>query len=454
MSTTIRQLFRRIAADTAEAAPRIPNAIDAIGALDHAGRALHRLAEAGLDERAGGSRDLLTADLGTACRAAAHQSGLVFGGGGGELTTCMGAAADLAGRAAFQLGRAERWAMSVEFATAADRCAALAQQVFQHSAADELSGVHRLAALVEQTAAAHPPSALGRAALDRLVPTTELRPAWAGTQVAAEAAAALVAAIDRADDRGGLSLREMRTITATAEVVSAYSAAVVAVLPPDVGEKPWRSTAVAWYVARASTEKFDDGRTNRAADDTDIVRAAQLIQAAIRYDLGPVTELDRAALHARPDLPHVLDELRLVTNQTPVLAGQLGTMARRWAGDGSLHAAARDLPVIDDIPHMRIRKIIADERIRASGPDLSDMRKAIHRAGALSTGLADALNRTADAGPPSQPHLAALYASHVNTPRAEQQLLAAAQETAHALTATRAPFQATTPRPDGPSPGR
>lgn len=457
MAATMQQLFAQIAARTTEGAPRHPTvveAVDALVALDHAGRALHLLAAVGLDYEADGPLEQLTMRLSSACRNPAQYPGLVSGGGG-QLTDRMGAAADLAGTAALQLGRAERWAMTVEFATAADRCAVLAQRLLPHQGAQELTEVHRFAALVERAAAGSPPTALARAALDRLIPTTELRPAWAGTQVAAEAAAALVAAIGRAEDRGGLTLREMRTVTATAEVISSYAAAVVAALPPDKYEKPWRSTAVAWYVVRASTQKFDDGRSTRDIGQTDVVTAAQLIRVAIRHDLGPVTDLDRPALSARPDRPLVLDDLRQVTNQTSVLAEQLAKVAHRWAGDGTLHAAAADLPPMDKMPPVRIRKIIAGERIRATGSDLYDVRKAIHRAGVLSIGLADALNRTPDAAPPTQPNLAALYASRVNTPRAGEQLLAAAQDAERAITAARTPFHVTgSPRPEGPAPGR
>lgn len=70
MATTLQQLFAQIAAQTAEGAPRT-NAVDVIGAPDHAGRALDRLAAVGLDYDADGPLEQVTKHLSSECRSAA-----------------------------------------------------------------------------------------------------------------------------------------------------------------------------------------------------------------------------------------------------------------------------------------------------------------------------------------------------------------------------------------------
>jgi len=447
MATSLQQLFHQIAARTGENAPGgPPSMIDAAGALDHASRALQRLADGGLGAELGGPHEMLAKELSAACRAAGT---LTWRHTGGELTDLMGAAADLAVTDALELGRGQRWAITVEFAAAADHCAALAQRGLRYKAFD-FGEVRRLAKSIERAAQLDPPTPLARAALDRLVPQSELAPAWTGTHVAAEASASLLSSIEHAEPRGGLTLREMKAVTMAAETISGYAAAAVTGLTDDGHGQPWRAAPVAWQVVRNTTGIFDDGRWSSPTDPKDIIAAADLIQAALRYDLGPASTMGRESLAARVDLPLLVTELQQTANQTPLIAAQLHSVARRWAGDGSLHAPAADLPPMDKMPVARIQKVLTQQRIRATGKDLEPMVRAIARAGALSNGLAAALNEIPASRPVTQPNLAAIYARRASGPAAVEGLARAAHEVEHALAAVRAPFVAS-PSRDGPA---
>lgn len=451
MATSVQQLLDDIAARTAANAAW--PGVNTIGnGFRHAGRALERMVEYGLDTELGGPRERLVGQLAAACEAAG--AALWSAPHGGEISDLMGAAADLAGRSAPHLGRAERWAMSVEFSTAADRCADLAQRLLgRGEEIGELDQVRRHAASIERDAFANPPDPTARAALDRLAPVPNPLRAMIGSQVAAETAAALVAAIDRADDRGGLTLRELRTVTATAQISSQYIGAVAASLPGgDLGQ-PGRSAAAAWHLARDATADFDDLRWTRRTEQSDVVAAALLVQAALADDLGPVIAPRTSDLSTRRDLPQFLSELQMVANQNPVLAGQLTDVSRGWARNETLSSPV-DLVHMENMPTPWIRAHLEGRSVRAWQGNLDIMTAALDRAGSLSTAMAVDLDQIA-AGRPTQPHLTDVYARRVTGPHAGEQLLAAAQQAQQALAATRTPFRATTThRPDRPVPDR
>lgn len=455
MATTLQQLLDDVAGRTDGSTEMSSRATieDAVGALGHAGWALHRLAGDGLDTQVGSPRERMVQQLAAACHAVA---GLWPPAAGGQLTDLMGAAADIAGRARSLMGRSERWGITTEFAAAADHCAEWAHQLVPLAAVVELADVRRAAAAIERAAQANPPAPQAGAILDRLVPVSQLPPGLTGSQVAAEASAALVTAIARADDRGGLTLREFRAVLATAEIGSRYVAAVAAALPGGGdGPQPGRNTAVAWQVAGHSAAVFEDGAWTRRTERTDVVAWAGRLPEALSHDLGPASGVDAATLSGRPDLPQILVDLQQIANQTPLIADQLTSTARRWAAEGTLRGYAADLPRMENFPEQLIGQVLAGQRIMAAGAHLDPMITAISRAGSLSTALADELNRTATASPPTQPHLAATYAARLSGPEAADGLTRDAHAVEQALAATRAPFQtAPSHRSPGPGPDR
>lgn len=445
MATSLQRLLDDVTARAADASGTpSPTIEDTVGALGHAGRALRRLAGDGLD--AGASRrGLLVEHLGASCQAVAA----LWPATGGPLTDLMGAAADLAGRERPRVGRAERRAVCAEFAAAADRCAQLAQRLVPQATVYEFGEVRRLAAAVERDAQANPPGLAAGAVLDRLIPVTRVPVGLTGAQVAAEAAATLVAAIDRADRQGGLALREFRAVTAAGELSTRSIAAVAAALPGGDNGQPWRSAAIGWQVAGRATYLFEDGHR---APRTEVTNWANLIADALQRDLGTAAGIDGASLRARGDLPELVTAVRQVANQVPVLADQLAAATLRWAEEGRFSASARDLPQMEDMPEQRVRDVIAGHRVIASGEDLDPLTRSVTRAGSLSTALADALNHAEPAGPPMQPKLVAAYAARIRAPGSPEELVRHARDVELALAANRTPFQ---PRPrhqEGPAP--
>ncbi len=453
MATSLHQLLEQISARTAEQTTgQIPTMYDAAGALGHAGRALRHMTDFGLNARLDRPRERLIHQLSQACHAAERR---LWPAPDGELTDLMGAAADIAGRTAEQLGRSERWAITVEFAAAADRCATMVQRLVPAAEIVELQLIREHAAAVERDVWANPPTQASTTALDRLLPVSQLQPGMTGTQAAAEAAVALVVAIQRADQRGGLTLREVRAVTAGVELSTRYIAGVAAALPEADPAGPWRNAGGAWeLVGRASTT-FDDLHWNPRAARSDVVAWAARIPQALEHSLGPLPGLAADSLETHRDLPQVLTHVQQVANQTPIIATELASTVRGWARNEILYADARHLAQMENMPLDRIADVIAGRRVRALPTDLDIITSSIDRAGSLSTSLAAELTRAPAAGPTPQPHLIELYASRVAGPRAGEQLLAAAHKTEQALTATRTPFRATTThRPDGPSPSR
>ena len=453
MPTTLQQLLDEITAHT-DPNPRDPftSFKDDIGALGHAGRALHALALDGIRPQVGALQDRMVRQLAAACDVAAnlrwHNTG--------KLTDLAGAAADVAGRARPTMGRSERWAVAVGFAAAVDHLAALAHPVTPSASRPVLEQVGRSAAALEQLAQAFPPTPVGAAIMDRLVPLSYIPPGLSGTAATAEAAAALVTAIHRSPDRGGMTLREFRTVCATAQNVSECTVAVAAALSGGDAAAPWRSAAVAWQVVLDSTAALEDNRWGPHVNRTDVVATASTVTAALERDLGRAEAITAATFGARRDVPQVLHHLQLVVNQIPVIAEQLVAVTRHWAAVGSIRAYAADLPRMNNMPPEIIRDVLAGRPVMAVGAALDPLLAAGIRAGRLSTGLADALNRADDAGgPPPQPRLAAAYAHRLAAPDAASRLDRDARHVEQALAAVRTPFQ-TTPGhlATGPGPGR
>src|SRR4051794_15925679 len=143
VATTLQQLLDDLT-DRAGARPVAATIEDVTGALPHLGRALTGLTDDGLTPTAS-TRQQTATELAGACATV----GRLWPRTGGPLTDLAGAAADLIGRDREGMGRAHRWAVTVELAEVADRCAQLGRRLLPPPAAPELSLVHGLAAALE-----------------------------------------------------------------------------------------------------------------------------------------------------------------------------------------------------------------------------------------------------------------------------------------------------------------
>lgn len=432
MPASLQQLLDGL---TVQAATRPFTTIeDVTGALGHLGRALTGLAQDGLTA-AGSVRQQTVARLSDACSTV----GGLWPHTGGPLSDLAGAAADLIGRERISMGRAQRWAVTVEVAAAANQGAGLAQQLLPNAAVREFAAVRTLAGAVERDAQCDPPAVAAAAILDRLVPPPgppHQRPGLAP----AEASAGLVAALARARRDDQLSLRELRVVVAVAVVASRDTALVAAALTEET-ERPWEATAAAWRATGQATMAFEDGRRGAPADPRTVSAWAKALVDAVRRDLGPSTEA--SILRQRADLARMAAGTGELANQLPVLAGELSAAVDRWARTGQLYAYARDLPPMENMPEDRVREVIAGRRVQARGPDLDHLRHAIGRAATLSTSLADAVNRATAVGLRAPGHPAGTHTQHVAAPGSPDRLLDQAQTVAQALAATRFPLSHT-----------
>ena len=196
---------------------------------------------------------------------------------------------------------------------------------------------------------------------------------------------------------------------------------------------------------------FDDGHRARPTDPHGVVPWARALADTLRNDLG--SNADLSALRDRDDLPRLTRTVQQVTNQLPVLADRLAAAVDRWSRTGRLYAAARDLPRMDNMPEDRVRDVIAGRRVQARGADLDRLGRALASATALSSSLADAVNRAASPAAPSQRHLAGLYAERARAPGPGERLLSHADNVAEAIAGSRC-ARINTPAPGAGGPGR
>ncbi|MBB3084679.1 hypothetical protein [Geodermatophilus sabuli] len=416
MATTLQQLLDDLAEQAGAPAPAAAIE-DVTGALSHLGRALTGLTDDGLTPTAS-ARQSTSTELADACATA----GRLWPTTGGPLTDLAGAAADLIGRDRVSMGRAHRWAVTVELAEVADRCARLGRRLLPESAAPELAFVRMIAAAVERDAQIDPPNAEGAAVLDRLVPMP--RPPSGETAVTAlDASAALVAALDRAGQAGNLALRDFRAGVAAAEITCRYAAFTTGRAGGDAG--PLLVTGLAWQLAGRASTVFHDGQREEAGDRRGVVAWAQALVGALRHEV----EAD-AGTTARRDGSEPVDvaaAAQRVTGQLPALGGKLIVAVGRWSRTGRLYANARDLPPMENMPLDRVSAVIAGRQVRASGTDLDRLRLAVGRAADLSTGLTHVLACAASPATASQRPL----------PSAPERLLDRAHAAALSLAAVR-----------------
>lgn len=427
MATTLQQLLDDLTTRSG-ARPVAATIEDVTGALAHLGRALSGLADDGLTPT-GSARQQTTTDLGGACLTV----GRLWPRTGGPLTDLAGAAADLIGRDRAIMGRAHRWAVTVEVADAADACAQLGRRLLPQTAAPELDTVRQWAAAVERDAQLDPPTTAGLMALDRLVPQPDATSGEAQL-TALDAAAALLTALDRARRDDDLTLRDFRAAVAAAELTSRYAALTVGRAGGDAG--PSLVAGLAWQLAGRASMVFDDGRQRQPVDDRGVIAGSQALVAALRNGVGEPADTPEGRTRRTPaDVAATIQE---VVHQLPVLADRLTMAIDRWARTGQLYANARDLPPMDNMPENRVNAVIAGRHVQAHGADLDRLQQVVGRAAELSTGLVDALIRATVAGPPTQRHLADDHTRRSRAPGSPERLLGNAQGVAEAMAATEA----------------
>ena len=387
MVTTLRHLLGDLT-DRAGARPAAANIEDVSGALAHLGRALSGLAEDGLTP--GDSHRQRNA---TALAAACTTAGRLWPHSGGPLTDLAGAAADLTGRGRSVMGRSHRWATTVEVAEVADHCARLGRRLLPEAAAPELDVVRQTAATIERDAQTDPPTAAASVVLERLVPLPG-PPSGEAEVTVLDAAAGLLAALDRAQRADDLTLRDFRAAVAAAELTSRYAAVAAGQTGRNAG--PLLVAGLAWQRAGHASMVFHDGRPGAAGDGGGVVASSQALARALRSEVGAPADI--GGQHGRNTPADVAATVQQVASHMPVLADRLTMAVEHWSRTGQLFANARDLPRMEAMPEDRIEAVLAGRHVRASGADLDRLRKVVGRAADLSVGPAEVLHRGAGTG--------------------------------------------------------
>lgn len=465
MATSLRDLFDAVHRQTL---PRGSNQIlesrlatqvsaeDKISAVSSTMRALSQLA-AEPSTRRSPPLDATRADLITQLSAAARAVAQTWPAtptmptsptGGVPVADLVAAAADITARLAPRLGDAERWAIAVAFAETVRRCAHAARTYPPYQTVPQLRQAESAAAALEQHAAAHPPTSLGSAILDRAVPLPNPPPATRGIDAAPDAITGLLHHLRAAVSQHRLTLGEAFTAALAARIAARHATTLATALTRATATPaPWRAAPAAWQAVHYAYAPFDDGTKHYAktldaadpvgatvsvgaaasagntpaADDTTVGSSPALAWAISLHDALHVATTAHPAV-AQPtsgatargwppepeQLARTVTALRAVSNGLPELAMLLRLGTDDWQTRHSLYAPERRLTSYE----LRNHAVTSTTRIvHPELADLDELRVALQLAENLSLSLSVQLDGTRpDLGTSPQPALAAAHA--------------------------------------------
>jgi hypothetical protein len=372
MATSLGQLLDALA-DTARTTDDSAAArADAGTALGHLGRALAHLRRDGVSPFAGDHREQRVAALAAACtelgvRAPATEA---------ALTRLAAAAADTVGVLYDHTTVTSRWAAATAVAeTVTPLAEVVAQRMPAGPATQWHAEVERQAALVQQSAALHPPTRADVAILDRPVPGPGVNASVDPARVVPDAIGVLLQATARASDPP--SVTEVLAYTIAAQTLSSAAERLGSADAPPTGEA---TAADAWRAVRAALRPYDDGSRHFHQHTPSGVTAAGRLHAVLR-SAEPHPATWTASLRA---------SVTSAAQHLPTLATQLlYRTVRSWADTGSLIAYARDVPPREERVAAYLRGYQSGGLVRVDATDLQPVAGALHNARLLSLAVAD-----------------------------------------------------------------
>jgi hypothetical protein len=407
MATSLQDLVDQARRLTALPGTDAAQAGDAIAALGHAGPALSAVADGLFDAglAADTRRVLAMRELAAACTAASRQ----WPRGSGRLADVVGVAADLLAARTTRLEVAELWSAGIAISGVVRRCADRATAFPPYARVPALVRVRRTVALVDQVAALDPPDPRRRAALDALLPPTELSPNASTARQVADSVAGLVQALDRGTRTGALHLADALAVSTVAELAARHGVTLAAALTGTAQANPaWTKAPAGWRTMQAALTRFEDGSRYRTDPASAVARWEVQLHSALQQPAPPGKQADLAELATTT---------RLLVNHLPLIARHLERAVERWARDGALLAAARSLPRSDE----HINAVMRNQVVVVTARDVGPVLLAARAARCLSTALATELDRSAGLlGDQPQPHLARALAAESRTPRVER----------------------------------
>jgi hypothetical protein len=350
-------------------------------ALGQVGRGLEALADEPIRVAAGrlAQRRLITAELGTACNAAAALWPHVPA----RVVDLAGAAADLVAVTAPSLDRDQRWAGAMTLADLARDCAAAAMSFPPYARVPGLTRVTRLCDLLTDASAADPSAPRGFAWLDRPIPAGRLPTQASIDDRVIECAASLVDELGRELRDRRLNVYTALATSAAAEECTRRAEALLGVLrPPNPYQRPPAHAAQSWRVLQAALIRFDDGSRHSAMARSTVPALALALHEAMR-----TLRLN----HDRSNLDTVATTVRFVANQLPAIAETVEAALLHAAHDHTLVARARSLGTSED--HLGAK--IHDRAVVVTPRDIGPVLNTARITARLSTSLAVELDRSA-----------------------------------------------------------
>jgi hypothetical protein len=280
--TSIRDLLQTLEEEARYSAGTEHKSRDAAGALAELGRALHQLAQDGLELDVNGPRETIARDLADSCRQNAATLNIDRAD---RLTGLAGGVADVAAALRMETGRDQRWAIAVEVASAARVLTTYAAEGDNRRTAD-LAWTHLTARALVVQALKHSPAVQARAVLDRPVPRTMLTPDMSAAGAALESLTVISDRLRRSAAELGRrpTLLEVFAVTRAAESTTRYATTTAAALAGDAVPDA-RPAAAIWYEVRDRLRPFVTAAPLHL-EDRDLGLWAQRTHSELRREFG------------------------------------------------------------------------------------------------------------------------------------------------------------------------
>ena len=408
MATSIRDLVLALENEAPFRAGTDRQTRDAVGALGEMARTLRRLARDGLELDVRGRREDITYDLADSCE---QNVATVELDRSGRLTGLAGGLADAVGVLSGRIGRDQRWAITLEVASAVRVLTTYAAEGDGRRTAD-LAWTHTTARAVILQALQDAPSVQSREVLDRAVPSSVLPPDVMAGRAALESMTVIADRLRRsaAELSRRPTLLEVFAVTRAAESTTRYGTTVAALLAgqelPDA-----RPAAAIWYEVRDRLQPFATTAPLRL-EDRDLCVWAQQAHSELRREFGSPDqpEIEAAGGGQKVD---AVRSLRSMVNEIPAVADHLAVAVQQLADHGDLHALATRLPFREGNldPFLARRAAFLSRRaVVADRFDVVSIMDRLGDAAKLAAELATALDQAG--GPPSRPLQPDLLAAH------------------------------------------
>lgn len=386
MATSIRDLIHALETEAPYAAGTQRQSIDAAGALAELGRALRNLAAAGLELEVDGRRETITRDLADSCTVVGARMNLDRDG---RLTRLAGGLADVTALLREETGRDQRWAITIEVASAARVLTTYAAEGNRRRTAD-LAWTHLTARALIVQAVHDSPTVQGRAVLDRAVPRSAIPESWPPSRTALEACTVISDRLRRASVELNRrpTLLEVFAVTRAAESITRYATTATAALTgqplPDA-----RPAAAIWYEVRDRLRPFTSSAPLHL-EDRDLGVWAQRAHSDLRREFGLADHIrlvaDDGGLKAG-----AIRDLQAMVNEVPAIATHLSIAVQQLADRGELHAIADRLPFREQ----RLDQFLQRRAVVADRFDVVTVMDRLGDAGKLAAELATTLTHAA-----------------------------------------------------------